>query len=430
MIPLPNSVFRGFYLLCLSQSICFSIGFTLPATNRNCYGPRTEAIFRSLTQLDAKSTVSFSSPLLDSGYPPAVSDLKSNNLLNKPLLVYLPGFDGTLLAPFLQFPELGTEFDVKGMTVSMDDRSSVEELKNQVITFIDRELQKGDNNKESKQSSLPLFPFLSEKKTQRPVFLVGESFGGILALEVGLLIEQENAKRDASRKINLQMITLINPATSYNESNLVNLGPPLTKVSPLLYPFQLLKLLPLFTDAYGLPQLLLILQSKGLPSVIDNEQREAYMGRTALSLPTQLEFMPQQTLKWRLEEWLEKGCASISKKEQYYKNLDMPILIVAGEKDNTLPSVAEASRLSGLFRRPSIHIVDGAGHGCTAGSRVDLTALIRKECPKLLNGGRTEMKEAACNPGEYFGMEPRYDNANIGLMPTLYWSKDNYQSAT
>lgn len=423
-------------MLCLLHYISLTSAFTLPPATRQL---RVVSNLRQTSsQLNAKSSsVSFSSPLLDAGYPPAVTEFKSNKLREKPLLVYLPGFDGSILAPFLQFPELGTEFDVKGMTVKMDDRSSVEELKNLVISFIDEEIQyykndDEDKNAKSKQASSP-FSFVPkmDKDTQRPVFIMGESFGGILALETSLAIKELNAKRPPKQRINLQLITLINPATCYNESNLAKLGPPLTEISPLLYPFQLLKLLPLFTDSYAVPQLLLTLQSKALPSIIDNEQREAYMGRTAFSLPKKLEFMPQKTLKWRLEEWLTKGCTSLSNREQDIANLDVPALIVAGEVDNTLPSVAEADRLSKLFKKSFVHIVDGAGHACTSGSRVDLTALIRGACPKLFDGGRTEMKPAARNgAGIYYGTEKRYDDANIGLMPTLYWSKENYQSIT
>jgi hypothetical protein len=34
---------------------------------------------------------------------------------------------------------------------------------------------------------------------------------------------------------------------------------------------------------------------------------------------------------------------------------------------------------------------------------------------------------AASGRDEYFGMEPRYDNATIGLSPLLYWSPKYYR---
>eukprot|EP00559_Dactyliosolen_fragilissimus_P006268 CAMPEP_0184871322 /NCGR_PEP_ID=MMETSP0580-20130426/40652_1 /TAXON_ID=1118495 /ORGANISM="Dactyliosolen fragilissimus" /LENGTH=151 /DNA_ID=CAMNT_0027373965 /DNA_START=120 /DNA_END=572 /DNA_ORIENTATION=- len=92
-------------------------------------------IYNRICHLKA-SKISFESPLLEEGYPPTVNEYKDGKLQRKPLLIYLPGFDGTLVAPFLQFPELGTEFDLRGMTVSMEDRSSVSDLREKVVSYI------------------------------------------------------------------------------------------------------------------------------------------------------------------------------------------------------------------------------------------------------------------------------------------------------
>lgn len=64
------------------------------------------------------------------------------------------------------------------------------------------------------------------------------------------------------------------------------------------------------------------------------------MGRQAFSLPQKLKFMPRETLQWRLEEWLTVGCDSIQRKEGVLRKVlkQVPVLIVAGEVDNTLPS--------------------------------------------------------------------------------------------
>jgi len=367
------------------------------------------------------SAVSFSCPLVEAGYPPAVAELtesesesksKSKSKSMKPLLLYLPGFDGTLVAPFLQFPELGTEFDVRGMTVAMEDRSTLIQLRDYVLDYIysavdcQHDIIGGEG---------------------RPIYIMGESFGGILALEVAIAILNTNIN------INLQGLVLINPATSYNQSQLAINAPPLTKIPTLLYPIALLTLLPLFTDSYALPQLLLMLQSKALPSIIDTPQREAYMGRTAFSLPYKLKFMPQSTLQWRLHEWLTIGCESINQQIQTIHPSDpfhnLPILLVVGQNDRTLPSVSEAQRLATILPNVRVEVVPGAGHASTSGTRVDLTALMRRRFPRLgVRGGRTRMKEvAATGEGDYFGMEPRYDGALFGLSPLVYWAEENYR---
>ena len=352
------------------------------------------------------SKVEFISPLIESGYPPTVMEYKSNKLIEKPLLLYLPGFDGTLLSPFLQFPALSEEFDVRGLEIAMDDRSSLEELKSMVLNFLQ-----------------------TEAIENRPVYLMGESFGGILTMEVVLKIQELNQDQE-ERRINLEGICLINPATCYDVSNLAEQGPPVTKVPAWRYPFEIMKLLPLFVDDYGFKQFFMILKSEGLPSVIDNEQREAYMGRCAFTIPQKLQFMPQDTLKHRLGEWLTKGCASLKSKEDSLKELDVDMLIIVGEVDNTLPSMEEKDRLVRIFKKSKVstHVVKGSGHANTVGSRCDLVALMRDAFyEKLDTDGRREMKAIAQGEGEFFGMEPRYDGASIGLMPTEYWSESNFQ---
>jgi pimeloyl-ACP methyl ester carboxylesterase len=239
------------------------------------------------------------------------------------------GFDGTLLAPFLQFPELGTEFDVWGLTMEMDDRSTFEELKNHVLKFIEK--------------------YILESNGVRPFYMMGESFGSLLAIEVAHYI-QTDLRHRPSREL-LKGVVLINPATSYNKSQLAMLGPDIASLSSVIYPFGLLRLLPLFTDDYAVPQLFMMLQGKALPLIINDKTREAYMGRVAFSLIHKLKFMPRETLAWRLKEWLRIGCNSMSAKEEKFTSTfaRLPFLIVVGEKDKTLPSLAEATRLAGTL---------------------------------------------------------------------------------
>ena len=418
--------------------------------------------------------VRFMSPLLEYGYPPVVSEYQDGTLQDKPLLLYLPGFDGTFLSPFLQFPELATIFDVRCMTVGIEDRSTVQELKQAVISYL-REMVTLDarsklqpERQNATESSLSLSKTKrrdklasssSSSKKSRPFYLAGESFGGILACDVALDLRQD-------KSLSFQGLALINPATCYYRSRLAIKGPDVAASHPWLYYFNLLGLLPLFTDDYSVDQLLMILRGQALPSVIDNAIREAYLGRVAFSLPFVLPVMKQETLQWRLSEWLEKGSARMEgKMEQLAADKSLRILLVVGENDGTLPSIDEAERLAGILgQKLTIHVVEGAGHASTCGSRVDLAALFRQTFPRLRRRPttsssrrekseeqksglrwppwrkatnatdatnekpRTEMKPiAAMGKGKYLGMEPRYDNATIGLSPLKYWSSAYYK---
>ncbi|KAL3827433.1 hypothetical protein ACHAXA_003167 [Cyclostephanos tholiformis] len=383
--------------------------------------------------------VQFVSPLLEDGYPPAVLEYEyeSNNIAMrlKPMLLYLPGFDGTILAPFLQFPALGEEFDVRAMRVDMEDRSSFEELKDAAIEYLMREGRGEDEGAEN------------------GVYLMGESFGGILATEIALELSRPTYKD----YLDLRGLILVNPATSYLRSSLYELGPPIANARPLFpalndiqYVLALLtKLVPLFLDkGRGMQQLVTILSSKGLPSVVNDPVREAYMGRVAFDLPNRLRFMPKDTLKWRLEEWLEWGCGVFEDRLEMLQSArdstgdvsgdvdtyallklsqQLRTMIVVGELDLTLPSLEEADRLSSeVFRNAYVHVVPGAGHASTCGGSLNLMELIRKVFPETNLNGRIENGYPGMPTEELHGLEPRYDRAWIGLSPLLYWSKDYY----
>jgi len=404
-----------------------------------------------------KRDISFVSPLIDEGYPLVEDNSQTAQQHLKPLLLYLPGFDGTWLAPFIQFPELGTMFDIQCLTMTMQDRSTYSELKQDVIGFIHNNCHEVAptpilmetnetlatatiNAAVSKQERTNKFftnfwsfsdkqSSSNDKDKKRPVYLVGESFGGILASDVALSLLQQDQDNNTFA---LKGLVLINAATCYDRSKLASMGPKVAQLPTLLYPLGVfLFLVPLLMDKYSWPQLLLILTNKALPSVIDTEEREAYMGRVAFSLPFKLQFMPQGTLKWRLTEWLDMGCSIMSftflKKFQDYKAFRT--LIVAGETDVCLPSIDEAERLATVFPNAHIHIVESAGHATTCGSRLDLTALLRFHFPDLARGGgRTTMKaHAAEGKGVMLGLEPRYNGKEEGLSPLLYWSTKLYQ---
>jgi hypothetical protein len=77
-----------------------------------------------------------------------------------PLLVFLPGMDGSLLTPFMQYPELGSRFEIACMrhVGGLASRASFAELTEDCASFI------------------------RAQTSARQVVLVGESFGATLAL--------------------------------------------------------------------------------------------------------------------------------------------------------------------------------------------------------------------------------------------------------
>ena len=449
---------RGFSTTDLSKKI--GVVKKIPPSSQSLVGSDTSD---ALDTDKSHQHVRFTSPLLQYGYPPAVLECESGVLDKKPLLLYLPGFDGTFLSPFLQFPELHTIFDVRCMEVAIEDRSTVDELKACVMEFIRRETSAATTAPEepdvNRDDTTRAPKRKKERRTttkNRPFYIAGESFGGILACDVALEIRQDPS-------LAFQGLGLINPATCYYRSRLAIEGPVVASSHPLLYYFNLVRLLPLFTDDHSFDQLLMILRGEALPSVIDDAMREAYLGRVAFSLPFVLPVMKQETLQWRLSEWLEKGSARMEGEiEKLAADESLRVLLVVGENDGTLPSISEAERLAGILgpKQLTIHVVEGAGHASTCGSRVDLAALFRQTFPRLrrrtarnqnpvksslrwppwrkagpvtgnqvkIEAARLAMKPiAAGGKGKHLGMEPRYDNATIGLSPLRYWDPAYYK---
>jgi predicted esterase len=96
-------------------------------------------------------------------------------------LLYLPGIEGLgLSAEAAQFPELSTRFELYCMQIGSEDRSTFAELVKAIRLFLE------DGN------------------TAVPAVIVGESFGGLLALALAY-----------SHPHLVQAVFAINPATSF-----------------------------------------------------------------------------------------------------------------------------------------------------------------------------------------------------------------------
>jgi pimeloyl-ACP methyl ester carboxylesterase len=328
--------------------------------------------------LAATSHARFVSPLFEDGY------LAERSRPALPLLLYAPGFDGTLVSPFLQLPTLSESFDIEGICIEMDDRSTFNAL-----------------------TALVAERVLAEP-WDRPCVLMGESFGGLLSMAVALELQRKGRP--------LAGLVLVNPASSYLESALAERAPGVAALPRWAYALGVLTLLPLFADGYQLPQLLKLVSGQKLPAVIDTPAKEAYMGRVALTLGSRLRFMPRETLRWRLSEWLTRGAEEIRAAEEELRTLELPTCLVVGEADATLPSVAEGERLVRLLPDASLTVVNGAGHAATCGSRANFAQILREKfghrIPMASQAGRAIAPElAAATSAE----APRSDGARRDL---------------
>jgi pimeloyl-ACP methyl ester carboxylesterase len=334
----------------------------------------------------------------------------------------------------------------------MCNRSTFDELVYHIVNYLLTECKQQSNNNNDDDDD-----YNNNKSRQQKVYLMGESFGGQLAIEVALELQRPSYMNYG---IELCGLILVNPATSYLRSNLYRIAPTIVQqnnkniktntsiknkknqesilhpvveiIDNLQYTIAIVtKLIPLFTDnGQSLRQLVTILSSHGLPSVINTPCREAYMGRVAFTLFDRISFMSKETLHWRLEEWLEWGasifedrldmltsvrlstttsssltessmanainndttiadttqaaastatmtndCSVIDNYSLLKISQELRTLIIVGEYDKTLPSIEESHRLSNeVFRNSVIHVVPNAS---TCGGSLNLITLLR-----------------------------------------------------
>ena len=168
------------------------------------------------------------------------------------------------------------------------------------------------------------------------------------------------------------------------------------------------------------------------------------MGRVAFDLPSRLTFMPKDTLKWRLEEWLEWGCGIFEDRLEMLQSAldssndntgdvdtyallkvsqDLHTMIIVGELESTLPSWEESNRsCSEIFRNAYVHVVPGTGHASTCGGSLNLIQLLREVFTEVnmyggsnYYDGNTDGNRVTAGGGELMeelhGLEPRYDGA-------------------
>lgn len=234
-----------------------------------------------------------------------------------PLFVFLPGMDGTGQLLRAQTAGLESAFDVRCLAIPPDDLTDWDDLAKQVVQLTQAELA---------------------NRSPRAVYLCGESFGGCLAIKVGLHAPDL-----------YQRIILINPASSFNRRPWISWGSQFTRWLPQpVYQFASVAFLPLL----------------------------AYFGRMAPSdrhafLET-VQSVPQKTSIWRLSllSQFDVTPAQLS-------HLTQPVLLIASGSDLLLPSLAEVNQLAEDLPNAKIHVLPASGHVCLMETDVNLYEILQ-----------------------------------------------------
>ncbi|OIW15244.1 hypothetical protein TanjilG_17564 [Lupinus angustifolius] len=193
----------------------------------------------------------------------------------------------------------------------------------------------------------------------RPIYLVGESLGGCLALAVAAHIPDIDV-----------VLILANPATSFGRSQWQLLTPLLEAMrGPLsLFPPEIL------SSISGDPLSLLDNLVRGFP--LQNTARELLEDLTTFSgsLPVLANILPIETLQWKLK-LLKSASAYVNSRLHAIK---AQTLILCSGNDRLLPSQQEGERLCQLLPRCELRKFEGSGHFLFLESSVDLVTVIKR----------------------------------------------------
>lgn len=266
---------------------------------------------------------------------------------DKPIALYLPGLDGFgVSAAIHQFDDLSRSFELWRMSIKIEDRTSFGDLLKTVTDFVEQ----------------------LASTTERPIYVIAESFGGLLAPSVGLKLQKKYERNGKSNP--LRGLVLVNPATSFDESSWDSLAPLLTLFGDLTDRNQM---------PFNLPSPYSIAGGLILSSLIPSSEQNQRILQTILGLETlrnpagaadsfqgmlnsfriTADVLPPGLLKHRITNWMIVGSSLINPR---LSQLEVNTLVVVGTEDKLIASGKEVRRLTRTLPNCEKLEVKGAGH--------------------------------------------------------------------
>jgi len=317
------------------------------------------------------------SPTLTFSHVPPEDDKYTDP--TKPIALYLPGLDGVGISATLQYHDLSRTFELWRMTVDRKlDRSSFGELVDAAAAFI-WDVVEGK---------------VGDGDVGREVVLIGESFGGLLAPAVAMRVtgmyERKMKKimsEDERIRNPLKGMVLVNPATSFDETNWDALGPLLTTLrhlenpsssSTLPTPYSVvggMALSAVVPDSTQFRKIFSIFSKVKVDPSTDGINKLLEAMKDGFGILA--ENLPAEVVEHRVARWLPVGAKVVNAR---LDELDVPTLVVAGDEDNMLPSKKEAKRLAKIMPNCTTTIIKGSGH-FILDDRINLTETILEMAP-------------------------------------------------
>ncbi|KAF6988968.1 hypothetical protein CFC21_006379 [Triticum aestivum] len=276
----------------------------------------------------------------DGGPPRWFSPVESGQpaVEDAPLLLFLPGTDGVGMGLILHHKSLGKAFEVRCLHIPVNDRTPFEGL----LQIVEKSIQ-----------------YEHDLSPNRPIYLVGDSFGGCLALAA------------AARNPHIDLVlVLVNPATSFAKT-------PLQPILPLLeaMPSDLHVTVPyLLSFVMADPLKMAMVSIENNLSPPETLQKLSESLTSLLPLLSQLaDIIPRDALLWKLK-LLKSGAAYANSR---LHAVQAEVLFLASGKDNLLPSGEEADRLFKALKNCRVRYFKENGHTLLLEDGVNLLSVIK-----------------------------------------------------
>jgi pimeloyl-ACP methyl ester carboxylesterase len=228
-----------------------------------------------------------------------------------PLLVLVPGLDGTGLLFFSQAPRLARRFRV--VTVRLrDDAASMQELVADLAGAVEAIARPGER-----------------------VTLLGESFGGALALSFAL-----------AHPARIERLVILNSFPYFAAQARLRLG------------LRLLRAMP-----WGMMALVRRLTSWRMHSA-HTDRAELERFHELMRATTRAGYLSRLAILRSYD--VRRGLP----------RLQAPVLFLAADRDHLVPAVEQATLMAGLAPRATVRVLCGHGHICLMAPDLDLAAII------------------------------------------------------
>ncbi|KAL5156063.1 Acyltransferase-like protein, chloroplastic [Glycine soja] len=236
---------------------------------------------------------------------------------DSPTLLFLPGMDGTGLGLTLHHKALGKAFEVRCLHIPVHDRTPFEGLVKLVGEAVKLECALSPN---------------------KPIYLVGDSLGGSLALAVAAHNPTVDLALPDEMHVAVPFLLsfIMGDPVKMASVSIENKLPPAKKIEQLSY--NLTALLP--------------------------------------CLPELADIIPRDTLLWKLK--LLKSAAAYANSRIHA--VEAEVLVLASGKDNMLPSTNEAQRLVGLLQNCKVRVFKDSGHTLLLEDGIGLLTIIKGTC--------------------------------------------------